>query len=66
MKKLLRNIKEYFNQLEIARYDAKVEQHIAEMNKGSLMIEGDRAFRWTRVSTGKLFWKTNKLVKVYE
>lgn len=67
MLKFINTLKENYNQKQIDKYNEKVDQHIAEMNKGSLIIDTDgKAYRWTPQETGMLFWKSTKLVKVYE
>ncbi len=63
---MIKILNEYLNRKRIERYDRKVDQIIAEQLKGSLIIEGDKVFRWTRVETGFWIFKSAKLVKIYE
>jgi len=56
----------YFETNQRARLEEKKEQMLRRINSGSLFIEGDKAYRYKARTTGMLFWKKTKMVKVYE
>jgi len=47
-------------------FEEKKEQMLRRINSGSLFIDGDKAYRFEAKTTGMLFWKKSKMVKVYE
>ena len=64
---MIKFIKDYFEKREQARYDYLIDQQIACINSGSLMIEGSKSFRYTMKTTKSfLFFDKTEWIKVYE